>query len=274
MSNEASPKDIAGKTVALRLPGMEGVTARRNIEYGETDSARVAMDLYYPPESANTAILPAVLVTAGYPGAGTLKFLGREFKDMGSSVSWAQLLAASAIVGVTYSNREPAGDAQKVLEYMRINADALRIDCSRIGLLASSGNVPLALSILMQGTQPAPKCAALCYGYMLDSAGSTILTEASRQWGFVNPCEGKSIDDLPDHVPLLIVRAGRDQLPNLNDTIDRFVSGALSRNMPLTLVNHAEGPHAFDLFDDSERSRAIIKQILTFFSTHLTRSNR
>ena len=65
------------------------------------------------------------------------------------------------------------------------------------------------------------------------------------------------------------MRAGRDEFPHLNETIDRFVIKALARNLPVTLVNHAEAPHAFDLLQDSETSREVIRQILAFLRFHL-----
>src|SRR5437773_7130935 len=67
----------------------------------------------------------------------------------------------------------------------------------------------------------------------------------------------KSVDDLPDDVPLFIARAGRDEMPGLNETLDRFAAKALDRNLPITMVNHANGPHAFDLVDDSDMSHEI-----------------
>jgi hypothetical protein len=42
------------------------------------------------------------------------------------------------------------------------------------------------------------------------------------------------------------------------------VAHALARNLPITLVNHATGPHSFDLSDDSETSRGVIRGILAF----------
>jgi hypothetical protein len=40
-------------------------------------------------------------------------------------------------------------------------------------------------------------------------------------------------------------------------------------NLPLTFVNHPSGPHAFDLFDDSETSREIVRRALSFLRFHL-----
>ena len=44
---------------------------------------------------------------------------------------------------------------------------------------------------------------------------------------------------------------------------------ALANDLPLTVVNHPEAPHAFDLFDDSERSRIVVRQMLNFLQLHL-----
>ena len=59
-------------------------------------------------------------------------------------------------------------------------------------------------------------------------------------------------------------------MPGLNQALDDFVHEALTRNLPVTVVNHSDGPHAFDLFDDSEISREIIRRILQFMQFHLT----
>jgi hypothetical protein len=61
-----------------------------------------------------------------------------------------------------------------------------------------------------------------------------------------------------------------EQFPHLNDSIDRFVEGAVTLNQPLTLVNHATGPHSFDLLDDTAISRSIVKQALGFLQCQLT----
>jgi len=104
---------------------------------------------------------------------------------------------------------------------------------------------------------------------MFDVTGSTRVADAARQFGFVNPCAGQSAADLPRDLPLFIARAGLDQMPGLNAALDDFMHKTLTWNLPVTLVNHASGPHAFDLFEDSEISRQIIQQILQFVQFHL-----
>jgi len=68
---------------------------------------------------------------------------------------------------------------------------------------------------------------------------------------------------------MLVVKAGRDEMPGLNESIDRFVARALPANLPVTVVNQPTGPHGFDIFDATDQSRTVIRQIPGFLSVHL-----
>jgi len=267
MSQEA--QDMIKKTVIYEMPGTEDVTVRRDVEYAQSEAGALTFDLYAPPGSPPEARLPAVVIVAGYPDAGFVQRLGCDFKEMGSSVSWARLIAASGMAAIAYTNREPEADLQALLRHVRDNAAALAIDPARIGVWASSGNVPLALSLLLRDAAVPLRCALLAYGYLLDLEGTTRVADAAGMFGFVHPCDGKSVADLSPEIPLLLVRAGQDQIPHLNETIERFVAQALPANLPLTLVNHPTGPHAFDLFEDSAAARGVIRQMLAFLRAHL-----
>ncbi|MBZ5553096.1 MAG: alpha/beta hydrolase [Acidobacteriia bacterium] len=269
MSQDVRAGDIAKKKVIYRIPGMDAVTIRRDVVYRAAEAGVLTMDIYSPPDGTNAARTPAVVFVSGYSDLGFQKMLGCKLKEMGSYISWAQLAAASGLVAITYTTREPVADAQSLLQYIQQNAASLRINEDRIGLWACSGNVPMALSLLMQDAGHSLKCAVLCYGLTLDLEGFAGVSEAARRFGFVNPCMGKSVDDLPHDTPLFLVRAGQDESPHLNETMDLFLARALVRNLPLTFVNHPQAPHAFDLVDDSETSREIIRQILAFMRFHL-----
>jgi hypothetical protein len=271
MGQETERHEITKKRVVYQMPGMDAVTIRRDVEYRVTDAGRLGMDIYRPPGSTREARTPAVVFVIGYSDVGAQRILGCKFKEMESFISWGRLTAATGLIAVTYATgKEPAEDIHALLRYLRQNAAALGIDENRIGLWASSGHVPNTLSVLIDDTRDYVKCAVLCYGNMLDLDGDTGVAEAAATFRFVNPCAGKTVDDLPPRTPLFIVRAGRDEFPRLNEGIDRFTAQALIRNLPITLVNHAEAPHAFDLMHDSETSREIIRQILAFMRFHLS----
>lgn len=269
MNQDIRPVDLVRKWVVYQIPGMDAVAIRRDVEYQATPAEVLTMDVYYPPDVASRPRTPAVVFVSGYSDLGFQKMLGCKLKEMGSYISWAQLAAATGLVAMTYTTREPIADVQSFLQYIRQNAASLGIDENRIGLWACSGNVPMALSLLMQDSCDFLKCAVLCYGFMLDVEGFAGVAEAARSFGFVNPCAGNSVNDLPQDLPLFIVRAGQDESPHLNESMDRFLTQALTRNLPITFVNHPAAPHAFDLTHDSETSREIIRQILGFMRFHL-----
>ena len=266
---EETQHDITKKRVVYQIPGMDAVTIRRDVEYRSTDAGVLTMDIYYPRDVNSGAPTPAVVFVSGYSDLGFQKMLGCKLKEMGSYISWGQLMAASGLVAITYTTTEPTADVHALLEYIRQNGSSLGVDENRIGVWACSGNVPNALSILIEKDRDYLKCAVLCYGIMLDLDGSTDVAESARKWGFANPCEGKSVDDLQKDMPLFIVRAGRDEMPHLNETIDRFLVKALICNLPITFANHPEAPHSFDVMHDSETTREIVRQILAFMRFHL-----
>jgi acetyl esterase/lipase len=267
---EMAPTELAKLTVLYHIPGMEAVTVRRDVPYRRTESGSLGFDVYYPPGAAADNRLPAVLFVHGYSDAGVPNVFGRTFKETGHPVSWAQLIAASGVAAILYSNRQPVDDVQAILQHVRDHAASLGIDGSRLGLFAASGHVPLAVWLLMQAERREIRCAVLCCGYMLDLNGATSVAAMQKNFPFANPGVGKTMDDVRSDVPLLVVRAGRDQF-GVNESLDDFIRGALDRDLPVRLINHAGAPHAFDLFDDSETTREIIREILRFMQFHLSK---
>ena len=271
MSQQAPRTDLAVKTVLYTMPGMDDVVVRRDEPYKVTESGALTMDLYYPPGATRDTRLPAVIFVFGYSDVGYPNMLGCTFREMGMCVSWAKLFAASGIVAIAYTNREPVQDVEAVLQSVQDNAERLGIDRHRIGLWAESGNVPLALSLLMQSGRAYLKCAAFSNGFMLDLDGRTSVAEMQRTYRFTNPCEGKSIGQVRADVPLLLVRSGQDQFQGLNESLDNFLIHALRRDLPVTLVNHAGAPHGFELYLDNETTHEIVRQILGFMRFHLSK---
>jgi acetyl esterase/lipase len=159
-----------------------------------------------------------------------------------------------------------------VLQHVRQNAASLGVDAQRIGLLAASANVAVAVSALMQDADL--RCAALLYGFTLDLDGSTTVAEMSRTYGFANAGGGCSIEDLPSDVPLFVVRAGKDQFAGLNTSLDVFLTKALARNLPLSVINYPSGAHAFDLDEDTDASRDIVRQTIAFLRFQLLENSR
>jgi acetyl esterase/lipase len=64
------------------------------------------------------------------------------------------------------------------------------------------------------------------------------------------------------------VRARAGEL-GLDPDIDGFVAAATDRGLRVELVEHPDGHHGFDLVDDSDASRAVIRRIVGFLRHHL-----
>jgi len=267
VADETRKHEIALKRVTYEIPGADALPVRKDIVYATKGDAPLTMDLYYPAETACSRVTPAVVFVIGYPDAGIQRHVGCAAKEMASYVSWARLVAASGLVGVTYTNHE-ASDVHGLIRALRDRATELAIDGDRIALWSCSGNAPTALSVLMDA-EPWIRCAAFCYPYLLDLDGDGFVAEAARMFKFGTPCAGRSIDGISADAPLLIVRAGLDEMPGLNASVDRFVASMIGRNRPITVVNHHTGVHAFDLYDPTRPARLAIEQVLTFLAQRI-----
>lgn len=247
--------DFTNKGLVHTIAGAEDVAVERDQMY-PAEAGPLGFELYRPPQA--TAPCPAVVFVTGIADPGAAAFFGAPFKDWASYIGWARLAAASGIAGITYLNREPA-DVVALVRHLRANAGSLGLDPARIGIWACSSHVPNALALFAR--EPLA-CAALLYGYMLDLDSATTVAQAAMRFYFAAP--PVTFDDLPRERPMLVVRAGRDQTPGLDTTLQQFVAAAHDRQLPVTLIDHADAPHAFDLVDDSARTREVIEGVLAF----------
>jgi acetyl esterase/lipase len=253
---------IAKQRVVFELPGMDKVAVEMNVPYGRANT-RQRMDIYRPHGATGT--LPAVIFVTGYPDAGAEKMVGSPLKEIAAYVCWARLVASIGLVGILYENAEPVADARTLIDHLRGHSESLGLDTKHFGVWSCSGNVPNALGLLAEN--PDFACAALCYGFTMDLDGHSEIADGASKFGFAKP-PSLPVTALP-RTPMLLVRAGRDEVPGLNAALDRFVTHALRANLPLTLINYPDGPHAFDIVDRAGGSVATIRQILAFLRRHL-----
>jgi hypothetical protein len=210
----------------------------RDFEFTGADCEPLPGRIYLPD---TTDLAPGVVVIVeGYPDPGFVKHVGCRFMDMQWSISVAQLIAASGMAAITYANRQPAADAAAIVDYVSTHASRLGIDGSRIALWATSGHGPVAISLLNRAS-----CAVLS-NPMTEGAGVVSLS-----------------------VPIFLIRSGKDETPGLNVSLDRFIASALAQNQPITVVNHHEAPHSFELYHDSSTTRLILRQALEFLQQRL-----
>jgi hypothetical protein len=256
--------------MVYRLAGMDSVRVQREIGFTGANGAPLLLDLYQPAVVGPST--PVVIIVEGYPDPGFARMLGCRFKDMEGTTSLARLIAASGMTAITYTNTEPAGDLEALLDHVRVSAGARHLDASRIGLWGASGHGPLTLGAIMNRAAGEIACAVLSNPYTMDLDGSTLVADAAAAFRFVNGAAARAVSDLPASVSLFVARSGKDEMPGLNEALDRFVAAAMAAGRSVEVANHPEAPHAFDLLDDSDESRRIIERELAFLGARLAGS--
>jgi len=257
--------------IVYRVPGMEKVKVIQNLKYAKSDDPNILMDVYLPPNLAKAEKRPAVIFIHG--GAKP----EWTAKDWGVYKTWGRLVAASGFVGVTFTHRleyqsksleNAAQDVRDAITYVRANADKLNTDKDRICLIAYSAGGPM-LSLAMRGDTPFVRCLVGFYAFMDIRQSDYQKLEKPETVMDFSPITylRKNANKIP---PIFIARAGRDQIPTMNDSIDRFISEALADNIPLNFANHPQGVHGFDNQNDDERSREIIREAIEFIKIHLS----
>lgn len=256
--------------VVLSVPGMAEVQVERDLRYTAEPDPLLSLDVYRP-NVTDQRPRPVVLFVHGGTDAR-----GRT-KDWGLYQSWGRLVAASGFVGVTFTHRlgfsrpglaDASKDLADALAFVRTNASRFGMDPERICIAAFSAGGPLLADYLVN-SQQGLKCLVAWYPLMdirqsknhLGNEPAEALTRFSNL---------ARIDGPGRKTPLLLIRAGRDEVPSLLDSIDRFVAGALRSNYPLTLLNHPEAPHGFENQLNDQRTREIILSMLAFLQHHLS----
>lgn len=263
------PAEIARMPVVYRIAGMEKVLVRTDIRYAPSGPDHLLMDVYAPRRVRRAAKLPAVIFIHGSVPPGS------PAKNMEAFRSWGRLAAASGMVGVTFNHRlgfprpelaTAAADIASAIEHVRTNADSLNVDKDRICLIAFSGGGPMLAPVMRE--RPAyVRCLVAFYTFMdIQRSEMHRPHESANVLASFSPINFLEGPGLP---PMFIARAGRDQIPELNSSIDEFTRRAFSANAPLTVVNHPTGGHAFDIFTPDSRSREIVRDALRFMSHHL-----
>jgi dienelactone hydrolase len=231
--------------VVLRPPAGTAVDVHADLGYLVTGGRELPMDVYRP--AGHEGAVPVVLLVHGEADPAVL----RGVRGWGQYTGWGRLLAAQGLAAVVFEHRavQEAGiaavdaEVDAAIAAVADRAGELGLDRGRLGVAGFSAGAMLAARATARAPRPI-RCAALCYG-------------------------PPDIEPDPALPPLLVVRAGRDH-PELNRAIEAFLVAALAANLPVELVNHPDGHHAFDTVDDTDESRRVIRRVLTFLGEHLT----
>ncbi|MGC5323909.1 alpha/beta hydrolase [Brevibacillus sp. SYSU BS000544] len=152
--------------------------------------------------------------------------------------------------------------------YVQEHSEELHIHPKQIGVWVCSAGGPSSLTAVLRSTPDWLKCIVSYYALMdLHGLREHFGEKADliEQFSATNHLKNIS-SPLP---PMLVVRADMDR-PVFNESIDRFVQEAKLLGHAITFINHPNGQHAFDILDDDETSRQIIKDTLVFMKDAVT----
>jgi acetyl esterase/lipase len=257
-----SALEQARRPIVLSAPGMDRVVVHSNLVYTQVDDPLVRMDVYVPPDLQADERRPIVLLVHG--GVPT----SLPVKEMGAYRSWGRLIAAQGMVAVTFTHRlrwplsqlnEAAADVRAAIDFAQANAAKFNVQPDRMCIAAYSAGGPL-LTVALQDQRRHVRCQIAFYP-LVDVQGFGVADEAKFAL--------KTYLDRPSFPPMFLARAGRDTIPTLNARLDAFVGDAIAANAPITVVNHPNGAHGFEVANDDERSREIIRAAIEFMKAHL-----
>jgi len=189
------------------------------------------MDLYLPTGRL-CKVLTVFVIFNGF---------GSSFmRTSPQSQGWAKARRRTGFAGITLETTE-GHDAEEPFDPSRISpqhAKDLHVDPQRLVVIAWSGNVSAGLPTVEDPRRKAVKAAVM---YLRIDRCAPVRFES---------------------VPVLFVRAGLDQRPQINTWIESRCS--IAANAPWTLLNYPAGHHGFDVFDDNDLSREIIEETFRF----------
>jgi dienelactone hydrolase len=200
-----------------------------SVQYGTSGADPLQMDVYRPASGGRAPTLIFFNQASGAQRANSFY------------VAWARIAASKGVTAIVPDLR-PATIVQDfvaLIEYLnRGPAEDTGIDPAAVAVYAGSGNVYNALPIVQDRRSTRVKSAVVYYG----------------------AAEVRSFR--PD-LPVLFVRAGLDR-PALNRHMDGLIAKALSENAPVTVLNHAGGRHAFEMFNDDDVTKRVIEETIAF----------
>jgi dienelactone hydrolase len=165
-------------------------------------------------------------------------------------MDWAKLIAASGMIAVSaQAGTAPETNSYHVLEFLAANADLLGIDLTRIGFWACSGQGGPVFKALQNTELPYRDGFRAAVFLYLD-----LRAAVPSAW--------------PKSLSVFVVRAGSDQNIRAEIVYD-FISRAQSSKVPTEYIELAGAPHAFDILQNTQESKDVIRQALEFFKGKL-----
>jgi dienelactone hydrolase len=227
----ATPVPAPNPYDATRFPVVVTEGSMRDVAVArETWGDGLAFEVTRPTKAAPGAKLPGVVFVNG---------VGGKLHEWEIYRSWARLVAARGLAGVTFETK-PGGGAAAVTAFfahLASRASGLGLDADNLAAWACSANVSAGLPAIMATSPIRFQSAVIYYG----SGEATIRKDLLVYW-------------------VLALRDDRGLVARQKAVFER----AVRENFPWTMVVAPDLPHAFDGAEDTPNSRRVVKETLDF----------
>ncbi|HAE23077.1 MAG TPA: hypothetical protein DCG47_12245 [Spirochaetaceae bacterium] len=202
------------------------------------------VDIYWPPDFKFDKSLPLVLIVVGLPDTRVRSLNGASAPDAAYYVSWSAAAATTGAAAAVMTVGQASSDFPDLVKFLQKQKKSLFIDPSKLFLFASSSNWAPVASLASKG------------GLLDGSIKGTSLYYASITDMTPIPNSG---------FPIEVVIAGQDNATELK-RMESYIKKMEANGSVLNVVRYTEGRHAFDVFQDSDETRAIVANTLSFMS--------
>jgi acetyl esterase/lipase len=262
---------------------MDRIQPRLDVVYKTVDllqgKQQLKADVYIPAGAKAGERFPAVILISG-GGLGTGGAQGDyDWRRAGAYQSYGRLLAASGLVGITFTKRYARGsrgtsegeaDTLDLVRYLREHNAEMQVDPDRMAVWVFSAGGWMLAPFLRD--RPVYVRAAVAFYAVLDVPDDNMIPANERE----ALIKYSSRAQLPIQLngccaPAVFVAKASLDSPGLNASMDRFVQEAKKENnyVDLEYMEHAEGRHGFDIIDDNDRTREIIRAAVAFLQKQL-----
>jgi acetyl esterase/lipase len=270
----ADVNELLQARIAYRVPEMELVDVASDNIYKIIDGEPLMFDVYRPFDGDDRARLPAVIFVHGEGPPEVVK----TARSWGQYVSWGQLIAKSGMAAVIFNHRssdqyaqvrDAGADVDDLIAYVLENAERYGIDATRLAVWTCSAGGPYALRAALNASPQYVQCIVAYYAicdvlHLAEEPSSTLDEQTLEEFSpyyFIN--------QYPERVPPLFVAKAELDQPHINRSLDRFSQRAEDNGVIVERVTHQSGRHGFDVIDEDDTTREIIRRTVHFLKLHL-----
>lgn len=273
------------RELAYRIAGMDQVRRVADLPYrsltGTADTVKYGAELRYDvflPRQSPAGSGAGVIFVHGGLVDDTVRASPKD--DLPAYQEWGRLVAAAGMVAITFSHRlttadnldVAAQDVELLLRTIRARATEWSLDPDRMCVAVYSAGGPL-VSLFLQSDRV--RCTVMFYPFLdVEHAAAISPFRPAHTPDRLEELRAHSPREILLRMggavpPMFIAKAGRDVIPGINASIDRFVQAALWVNAPLDLYVHRTGAHGFDMTAVPDpRAQEIVAAALDFIQRH------